>query len=226
MTYTYWIRAGFSALLTSAVCALPLAAQEVPQVTDPISGDTVALTEVDLATLTRAQIHAISKELQDLGYSRKDAKEAIKSALLDDVTVTDPDTGILVALDEIDITALSDEELADILEEARTQGVTRRDVKRELMSAVEVTDPLTGETTTLAEIDKSALTNEQRQALRDEVAALDLAGAPSGDGAGHGAGHGKRAGKGPGAARGNGPGKGGGDRSGAGGAAEGGATTE
>lgn len=222
MTYTYWIRAGFSALLTSAVCALPLAAQEVPQVTDPISGDTVALTEVDLATLTRAQIHAISKELQDLGYSRKDAKEAIKSALLDDVTVTDPDTGILVALDEIDITALSDEELADILEEARTQGVTRRDVKRELMSAVEVTDPLTGETTTLAEIDKSALTNEQRQALRDEVAALDLAGAPSGDGAGHG----KRAGKGPGAARGNGPGKGGGDRSGAGGAAEGGATTE
>lgn len=222
MTYTYWIRAGFSALLTSAVCALPLAAQEVPQVTDPISGDTVALTEVDLAALTRAQIHAISKELQDLGYSRKDAKEAIKSALLDDVTVTDPDTGILVALDEIDITALSDEELADILEEARTQGVTRRDVKRELMSAVEVTDPLTGETTTLAEIDKSALTNEQRQALRDEVAALDLAGAPSGDGAGHG----KRAGKGPGAARGNGPGKGGGDRSGAGGAAEGGATTE
>ncbi|CUH69119.1 hypothetical protein TL5118_03078 [Thalassovita autumnalis] len=222
MTYTYWIRAGFSALLTSAVCALPLAAQEVPQVTDPISGDTVALTEVDLAALTRAQIHAISKELQDLGYSRKDAKEAIKSALLDDVTVTDPDTGILVALDEIDITALSDEELADILEEARTQGVTRRDVKRELMSAVEVTDPLTGETTTLAEIDKSALTDEQRQALRDEVAALDLAGAPSGDGAGHG----KRAGKGPGAARGNGPGKGGGDRSGAGGAAEGGATTE
>jgi hypothetical protein len=226
MTYTYWIRAGFSALLTSAVCALPLAAQEAPQVTDPISGDTVALTEVDLAALTRAQIHAISKELQDLGYSRKDAKGAIKSALLDDVTVTDPGTGILVALDEIDITALSDEELADILEEARTQGVTRRDVKRELMSAVEVTDPLTGETTTLAEIDKSALTDEQRQALRDEVAALDLAGAPSGDGSGQGAGHGKRAGKGPGAARGNGPGKGGGDRSGASGAAEGGAATE
>lgn len=226
MTYTYWIRAGFSALLTSAVCTLPLAAQEVPQVTDPISGDTVALTEVDLAALTHAQIHAISKELQDLGYSRKDAKGAIKSALLDDVTVTDPDTGILVALEEIDITALSDEELADILEEARTQGVTRRDVKRELMSAVEVTDPLTGETTTLAEIDKSALTDEQRQALRDEVAALDLAGAPSGDGAGQGAGHGKRAGKGPGAARGNGPGTGGGDRSGASGSSEGGAATE
>ena len=172
------------------------------------------------------QIIEISKELQDLGYSRKDAKGAIKSALLDDVTVTDPDTGILVALEEIDIAALSDEELADILEEARTQGVTRRDVKRELMSAVEVTDPLTGETTTLAEIDKSALTDEQRQALRDEVAALDLAGAPSGDGSGQGAGHGKRAGKGPGAARGNGPGKGGGDRSGASGASEGGAATE
>lgn len=60
--------------------------------------------------------------------------------------VVDPTTGETVAISQIDIDALSDEDRADIGDQLAEQGISPRGRGRADLSEVEVVDPATGET--------------------------------------------------------------------------------
>ena len=114
--------------------------------------------------------------------------------------VVDPSTGNTVDLTEIDFTTLTRSDARDIISQLQDQGLTRgeareavRDERRADIGALEVTDPTTGETTTLSEIDRESLSREDRQAIREQLA---NAGVQLGGGRRDGAG--ERGGEGPG----------------------------
>lgn len=96
----------------------------------------------------------------------------------EDIEVIDPTTNETVALSEIDISALSDEDRQNIGDQLAALGVSPRG--RPDISDVEVVDPTTGETVALGDIDKDSLSEEDRQAIGDQLAELGIAPGPRG----------------------------------------------
>ena len=96
----------------------------------------------------------------------------------EDVEVVDPTTGETVALSEIDISALSEEDRQNIGDQLAELGVSPRG--RPDLSDVEVVDPTTGETVALGDIDKESLSEEDRQDIGDQLAELGFAPGPRG----------------------------------------------
>jgi hypothetical protein len=133
---------------------------------------------------------------------------SISHAFADEVEVVDPTTGLNVAISEIDFDALTEDQRADIGDQLADQGINPRGhgpVPADL-SEVEVTDPTTGETVTLGDIDVASLSDEDRSNIGDQLADQGIDGGrhgPSGEagadaggeeggegGGGHGGGHG------------------------------------
>ena len=96
----------------------------------------------------------------------------------EDVEVVDPTTGETVALSEIDVSALSEEDRQNIGDQLAELGVSPRG--RPDLSDVEVVDPTTGETVALGDIDKESLSEEDRQDIGDQLAELGFAPGPRG----------------------------------------------
>lgn len=113
--------------------------------------------------------------------------------------VVDPTTGETVAISEIDIDALSDEDRANIGDQLAELGIRPggRDQGRVDLSEVEVIDPTTGETVAFGEIDHSSLSDEDREDIGDQLADQGLSVGHGGLGS-----HGGRGGEGHGGPRG------------------------
>lgn len=179
--------------VAALVAGLSVTAAYAVDVVDPVSGDTVEISTLDFTTLSRSDIRDIRDQLEELGYTDDEAKEAIGTEISADfgaLVVTDPETGETVTLDEIDFSTLSGSEAREIAAELREAGISGgavrsaiRSERREDVGAVEVVDPVSGETVTLAELDRSALSDEDRENIRDQLEDLGVeAGRGGGDG--------------------------------------------
>lgn len=178
--------------VAALVAGLSVTAAYAVDVVDPVSGDTVEISTLDFTTLSRSDIRDIRDQLTELGYTDDEAKEAIGTEVSADfgvLEVTDPETGETVTLDEIDFSTLSGSEAREIASELREAGISGgavrsaiRSERREDVGAVEVVDPVSGETVTLAELDRSALSDEDRENIRDQLEELGVeAGRGGGD---------------------------------------------
>ncbi|WP_298922630.1 hypothetical protein [uncultured Roseobacter sp.] len=88
----------------------------------------------------------------------------------DEPEVVDPTTGEIVAISVIDFDALSEGDRINIGDQLAEQGITLRGRGRVDLSEIEVVVPTTGETVSLADIDRSSLSEEDRQDIGDQLA--------------------------------------------------------
>jgi hypothetical protein len=142
-------------------------------VVDPISGDTISVTEVAFSTLTDEQRRDVGDQLGEQGYQvrgDKPANEASEDHA--DVEVVDPTSGETVALSDIDVSSLSDEDRQSIGDQLAEQGVnpSRAPSDDEEKADVDVVDPTSGETVSLADVDVSNLSDEDRRSIGDQLA--------------------------------------------------------
>lgn len=105
----------------------------------------------------------------------------------DEAEVVDPTTGETVAISEVDFDALTDDQRANVVHQLAEQGISQRGrgQARADLSEVEVTDPATGETVSLGDIDVASLSDEDRSNIGDQLAEQGIAGGrhgPSSDG--------------------------------------------
>ena len=181
--------------LSAAACVVgfSVSAAYAVDVVDPISGETVEISEVDFTALSRSEVRDIYDQLEEQGYTRDEARDVVREEQGADfgaLEVTDPTTGETVTLAEIDFSTLTGSEAREIASELRDDGISGgavrnaiRNERREDVGAVEVVDPVSGETVTLASIDRSELTDEQREDIRDQ---LEEQGVETGRGGGDG----------------------------------------
>ncbi|MEO9897637.1 MAG: hypothetical protein ABJF05_14785 [Paracoccaceae bacterium] len=106
---------------------------------------------------------------------------AYSSAFADEPEVVDPTTGETIAISEIDFDTLSDDDRADIGDQLAEQGISPRGGSRTDLSEVEVVDPTTGETVSLADIDHDSLSDEDRTDIGDQLAEQGVSAGRGGD---------------------------------------------
>ncbi|MEP5761072.1 MAG: hypothetical protein ABJ327_17505 [Litoreibacter sp.] len=142
-------------------------------VVDPISGDTISVTEIAFSTLTEDQRRDVGDQLAEQGYQvRPNKSHGEASEDHTDVNVVDPTSGETVALSDIDVASLNDEDRRSIGDQLAEQGVNpdRADTHEEELADVNVVDPTSGETVSLADVDVSSLGDDDRRSIGDQLA--------------------------------------------------------
>ncbi|MEP3347670.1 MAG: hypothetical protein ABJN34_04805 [Litoreibacter sp.] len=97
----------------------------------------------------------------------------VGAANADDPVVIDPTTGEYVSVNALAFSDLTDDERREVGGQLAEQGYSARSSSEAVeidTSEVTVTDPSTGESTTLDTVDVSSLSSVERQELGDELA--------------------------------------------------------
>ncbi len=180
-------------VFTAGLALTAASGASAQQVTDPTTGATVELADINFTTLDRSDTRNVVQQLADQGFTRRDARTAINTARTADfqaVTVVDPTTNATTTLASIDFSTLSRAEAREVAEQLADQGVSNRNARSAIRSerradigSVSVVDPSTGQTTPLSEVDRSNLSQEDRENIATQLADAGIE-VPNRDGGG------------------------------------------
>ncbi|MEP5762650.1 MAG: hypothetical protein ABJ327_25690 [Litoreibacter sp.] len=94
------------------------------------------------------------------------------AASADEVLVVDPTSGETISLSDVDVSSLSYEDRRSIGDQLAELGAapSRGGLSREEIADVDVTDPTSGETVSLSDVDVSSLSDDDRQSIGDQLA--------------------------------------------------------
>lgn len=108
-----------AAFMATALTAL---ASEPPTVVDPTTGETVSITDIDIASLSEEDRQNIGDQLADQGIATRGGR----APQGEPPSVVDPTTGETVSITDIDISSLSQEDRQNIGDQLADQGIATR----------------------------------------------------------------------------------------------------
>lgn len=112
----------------------------------------------------------------------------MQPALAADVQIIDPSTGLTTEISDVNFRALTEEQRNDVRAQLLAQGLQIREdrpergarLTQEERAAISVTDPVSGDTVALSEIDVRSLSDEDRATLRADLEAQGIEVGPRG----------------------------------------------